>query len=141
MGLTTSNLNLGFIPDVTNTDVHGRRAIAKEFKINTLCQEPMQGGILEYGTAKALPVQPNVSPLPEKDLLVAFSSFGAVYVICWFLKDEIWYPLCHFTTPERLAYITAKRSDGKTYCSECQKLRLKNNSVVGYVNNTQQPDV
>merc|ERR1712226_1193031 len=45
------------------------------------------------------------------------------------------------TTPERIAFTQATRTDGKTYCGECSGLRLGTSSVVGFVNTSRQTDV
>jgi len=141
MKLTAANVSAGFIGDAMTSNTSGRQALCKEFGISTLCQEKVTGGVLEFGTRKQMSAKPNLPLLPEKELKNSFDEFGAVYVIVWILRGDKWVPEANYTTPERLAYISATRTDDKTYCSECNALRLGPSSVVGFANTTKQTDV
>merc|ERR1719230_907554 len=81
--LDAGALALGFVKNAQDNNSTGRQDIAKKFGIKTVIQEKVQGGILEYGSTKTLNARPDIPPLPEKELKVAYDDFGAVYTIVW----------------------------------------------------------
>jgi hypothetical protein len=139
--LNASNLNVGFASDGGACDAMGRTALCKDFGIKTICQTPVLGGILEYGTMKQLSAAPPVPTLPEKELRTAFDEFGAVYTLLWIRRNGQWTVEGDFTTPERVKATNCTRSDGKTYGTECQGMKLGDSSVVGNVASSKQTDV
>ena len=64
-------------------------SMAKSWMKAARCARQMTsiGGILKYGTVKALSVAPPVPTLPEKKLSTAFDEFGTVYTLVWIRRN------------------------------------------------------
>ena len=120
-----------FVKDVPYETTMKRRSIAQNYGIKSIMFMPVEGGVMEYGTAKGPSTadwygidDAKGAALPVAEMRAGFEQ-GATHMIFWKDNGEGRYEAAaSFVLPERVRALALARGDDKTYTSEVCSMPL-----------------
>lgn len=120
-----------FVKEVPYETTMKRRSIAQNYGIKSIMFMPVEGGVMEYGTAKGPSTADWYSiedakgaALPVAEMRAGFEQ-GATHMIFWKDNGEGQYEAAaSFVLPERVRALALARGDDKTYTSESIKMKF-----------------
>ena len=137
VSLVFRNRETLFFDGIDSVSNYKRRDLALACGVAQMVLEPMNGGVLEYGTFDRLRYMTNDGPatanweepprspaLPLQEMSKAFEMAGASYYMFWQLHGDHFEIVAEYVTATRKEALRKARGDDQTFCSVSRSMKL-----------------